>query len=339
MSTNLIYVFLFTTPIIIFILKFLAEGVGLIDRPSLIKKHDSEAYLLGGISIFLSLIMYSYAFNQNDIINYIILASSIIVLIGILDDIYSLPIIIRFFFQIIATLIVIGLGIVLYDFGFIFGNIYLSFGIFSILITVLVMIGLINAINFIDGVDGLASLLFLISLISLLIYYYFLNNNLNIPYFEFIIMLIICVFSAFIFNIFNLIGKKVFLGDAGSTLLGFILGCLLIIYSQEPNRLFEPLLLIWCVTLPIFDLMRITLIRLFSKNNPFKPDKNHIHYILSSMKYSNLSILMILGSVSLGFSLFGLMIFLYLGSFFSFIMYCISFLIYLRYSFNLKKNI
>ena len=66
--------------------------------------------------------------------------------------------------------------------------------------------------------------------------------------------------------------KKIFLGDAGSTFLGFFFGWLLIYYSQEPLKLFHPVLCVWCVTVPVYDLLSVILKRISENKNPFKPD-------------------------------------------------------------------
>ena len=94
----------------------------------------------------------------------------------------------------------------------------------------------------------------LIALISIIV---FSNIYSNFNDFNFIKLFITSLLTFFIFNLNLFKIKKFFLGDAGTVTLGFILGCLFIYYSQEPIRAIHPVLISWCITIPIYDLMLI----------------------------------------------------------------------------------
>ena len=128
-----------------------------------------------------------------------------------------------------------------------FGDIKTSY--LGIILTIIFVLGLTNSVNLIDGIDGLAAGIVLIGLLSLFLFSYLKNPILDIDLFIFLIC------SLVIFIIFNLgfiKNKKIFLGDSGSTTLGFILGWLLVYYAHSSNNNLDPSLSIWCVTVPVF---------------------------------------------------------------------------------------
>ena len=152
----------------VFIYRKFAKLINLLDHNDFRKIHYGKIPLIGGITIYTTLIINLYLFkaNLNDI-SYIILYSSfIIIIIGILDDKYNVPPYIRLLFQIISITIIInsGLSITTINYN---GHIH-SLGIFGYLFTTLCLLTIINAYNFIDGIDGLCSGIFLIPLLFLI---------------------------------------------------------------------------------------------------------------------------------------------------------------------------
>ena len=162
----------------------------------------------------------------------------------------------------------------------------IEMGILSIVFTVFCVIGLTNSFNFIDGVDGLCSSLALIAVLSVL-----LISNLNnkiLFFFDYKFLLILSL-SIFIFVIFNLSKSfKIFLGDSGSMFLGFTVSWILILTSQNENQIIHPVLTVWCVTLPVFDITSVVIRRILRGINPFKPDRRHVHHILIELGFGQL---------------------------------------------------
>jgi UDP-N-acetylmuramyl pentapeptide phosphotransferase/UDP-N-acetylglucosamine-1-phosphate transferase len=150
---------------------------------------------------------------------------------------------------------------------------------------------LVNAFNLIDGINGLAGS---IGFFSLLVAAYLSNSFSNIICFSFAGALL-----AFLF--FNIMKPKVFMGDGGSLPLGF---CLAFAVTQLEGvgkyDFAEPLLFfISATSLPLFDMFRVFVIRLFHRKNPFKGDKNHLHHLIIELGYSHLKATLLLTSLSI----------------------------------------
>ena len=151
---------------------------------------------------------------------------------------------------------------------------------------------LINAINMSDGINGLSAIL-QISIFIFLIYFNYNNEiltNKNLIFSKyFVLFSYFYIMTLFIFLIFNLL-NKVFLGDGGSFLLSFILiNSLLLNYKNldffYPENI---LMLLW---LPGLDMLRLFIIRVKNKTNPFRPDQNHFHHILRKLFKKNVNCL------------------------------------------------
>ena len=211
----------------------------------------------------------------------------------------------------------------------------IEIGSLSILFTIFCVIGLTNSFNFIDGVDGLCSCLSLISILSI-IFICVLNNKLQfLVDLKLLVFLCITIFFFIFFNITSFF--KIFLGDSGSIFLGFIVAWILISTAQDKNELMHPVLAIWCVTLPVFDLTSVVIRRILRKINPFKPDRRHVHHILIELGFSktNTFLTIIFSSIFLIF--FGLIIFYVLGSFPALISYLLLLFLYVFLMINLSR--
>lgn len=316
--------------------------LGFIDMPSKRKIHHYNTPLVGGLSIYITLFFLSF-FVPNDNFNFIILYSaSLIVLLGIIDDRFQISPYLRLIFQIIIISFVIGNGIHIYDLGKYSYFMNFDLGMFKIFLTFFSVLCLINAFNFIDGLDGLASGLAITSLLTFVLFAYCFNDqNLNIYVDELVYIFIFLLILFFITNITNYKIFKSFLGDAGSTLIGFFISWILIYYTLPEIRFFHPCLAVWCITLPIYEFLAVIIRRLILKKNPFSPDHLHIHFLMLDLGISRLNTLFILLFISLIFNLLGLAIYFFLGPTFNILLYAVLFMIY--YStislFVIKKNI
>ena len=333
----MIYLLVFIlTLVLIFISSFFSIFFNLVDLPNERKLHQGSIPLVGGISIYLSIIISILYIDIDYSLLIIILSSGIILILGVLDDSIELGIIIRLISQLIASLIIIGTGLSIIDIGDYYYFTPIQLGIFGILLTVFSVIGLTNAINFIDGIDGLCSGLVLIALLTLYFYIYFSGTGNELV----IIKLFITSILAFLLINLGLIPfKKAFLGDAGSMVLGFILSWILIYYSHPTNRFIHPVLTIWCVALPVFDLLGVIIRRTLRGINPFKSDRRHIHHILLDLNYSAIKVLVMLLFISTILSVIGGIIYFKFGPLPTLASYFILFSIYLYFSLTLSRKI
>ena len=166
------------------------------------------------------------------------------------------------------------------------------------MITVFCVVGVINALNLIDGIDGLCASLCLITFGGIFALAKLTGSSVSVS--------LLLYFSAalFAFLIVNLglmqkIVRKVFLGDAGTTVIGFFLCWHLIRLSNGDNALFRPITAVWLLALPIIDTLAVMIRRIRSKQSPFRPGRDHIHHQLMNVGLSSRSTLLILVACSM----------------------------------------
>lgn len=270
------------------------ENDGLLDIPSKRKVHTTPVSRFGGLAfvpaMFISIIVtlslddalgVSIAGGVDGVTNtwrFIVLfmSSTILYIIGIIDDMYGLGYKIKLFAQSFSSLFII------------FGLVYPLFGFHLHLIVEFgIIVFIINSINLIDGIDGLASGISMIALFTLIACHMQLNN-----WFGAIVGA--AMFGAVIvFFYFNTVSwnYKVFMGDTGSLTLGLVLSYLveaLFVFERRDSGHISYLTLLSLSTLiiPMLDVIRVVIVRLKNKNNPFLPDKNHIHHKLMAAGFS-----------------------------------------------------
>ena len=329
---KIIFVILFFVISIIILSKF-AGKIGLIDFPNPRKIHKIPTPVIGGIPLIIVLLFSLYLFNFPNKINIIIYSSFFITLLGILDDVYNLKVITRIILQVMIASFVVYSGIKIISLGsfFNFQNLYLEN--YSFVFSVLCIVGLINAINFSDGIDGITTIIFLNALVSIILF----SENIFINNFLIVYFLIFIGIVFLLFNLGLIINLKVFLGDSGSHLIGFLLACFLIFYSQNEEKVIDPLNTVWCVALPVFDFFRIVFYRIMKFQSPFMPDNNHIHHILIKRGYSMRKSFFLLSIISIFISLLGINITFIFGKDFAFLSFFILFFFYVLFVNSLLK--
>ena len=166
------------------------------------------------------------------------------------------------------------------------------------MITVFCVVGVINALNLIDGIDGLCASLCLITFGGIFALAKLTGISVSIS--------LLLYFSAalFAFLIVNLgltqrIVKKVFLGDAGTTIIGFFLCWHLIRMSNGDNAVFRPITAVWLLALPIMDTLAVMIRRIRSQQSPFRPGRDHIHHQIMNIGFSSRKTLVILVACSM----------------------------------------
>ena len=307
-------IYLFCLITFIFSLYFfykIAPLFKLVDSPNYRKIHKGEVPLVGGIIIFLNILFYSFFYEASYYLNFILYTSSILLFLGVIDDSIELGINFRLITQLASSLIIVGSGLMIKNIGAYSFLPNIEIGFISVIFTVFCVIGLTNAFNFMDGIDGLCAGLSLIAIISVIFFSYLTGTLTNFSDKNFLILICFIILIFMIINITNY--YKVFLGDAGSIFLGFFVSWLLIMTSQDKNYIIPPILTIWCVSLPVFDIISVIIRRVIKKNNPFKPDRTHIHHILLNLGFSSSKTLIIILLCALIFNILGFIIFYLLG--------------------------
>ena len=281
------------TILAIFILRPVAQSVGLVDVPNVRSSHESSTPLVGGLAMYLSIVtvyltfawMGRLPFDRE--IQSFFMAGLILIAVGVADDYKQLSSLFRFVVQIVASLLMIyGADVVLIDFGAMsFAGNIIYLGWLSVPFTVFATLGVINALNMSDGLDGLSGSLALISLFGL-----FLASLIGGGFLDslFLAMLVASVLGFLMFNlrIFRRRRASVFMGDAGSMFLGFSLTWFAIDLSQAPERVITPASALWFMMLPIFDTVAMIFRRTVRRRSPFSADKEHIHHVLRMAGFS-----------------------------------------------------
>jgi len=288
--------------ILILLVKKVAVKVGAIDYPSKIKIHKKPTPRLGGVAIFLAfvlLIIFDLVWGHRIVgealelrhIVGLLIGGAIIVGTGIIDDIKGLKPGYKFLGQVVAALVVIFSGIGIDFLASPFGS-QLDLGIIRIpisfaestfqivlladLFALIWILGMVNTANFLDGLDGLVGGIGLIA--SFVIFFLSLRPQVNQPE----VAYLAAAFAGAIlgFLIFNFNPAKIFAGDSGAMLIGFVIGVLAIINGAK----IATALLI--MGFPILDVAWAILRRLIKGRSPFKGDKKHFHHRLLELGLS-----------------------------------------------------
>ena len=292
-----------STVLAIVMAKLCARPLGLIDRPDARKQHHGEIPLVGGVGLFFTLCLIMTLNNAwfTDL-GFIALWSVPIFIVGFMDDRSVLPWAWRLSVQITAALgVIFTTGLTIQSVGHypILGMVFL--GPLSIPLTVFAIVGLANAFNMIDGVDGLCSGLSLVALAGL-----WLHIRGADPFFDLVLIGLMMALLAFLaFNLQSNPKHKIFIGDAGSGTLGFLIGWFMIKSSQGSAPMIEPQLAVWLVALPLIDQIYVVIKRSSQKLNIFKPDRSHLHYTLADKGMAKLNVLLTLLATAVGLALIG----------------------------------
>lgn len=295
------FVTVFSIPYVI----HLAHLKQLLDAPNQRTIHESSTPRLGGLSIFAGFASAFTIYSAPDFVLMKVFAGTIILFfIGLKDDILPVSAFKKFFIQVLATGVVVFLGdIRISSLHGIFGINELSDGI-SYMFTFIIIIGLTNAFNLIDGIDGLAGS---ITVIANLVLAYIFIFQMPEAYFSKGIASLSLVGAVAGFLRFNIYKAKIFMGDTGSLVCGFVTICLVIIMIEAKNDYGSyilsnsPIIGMALLVIPIVDTLRVFIIRVLKGRSPFDPDKNHLHHTLLKVGLSQLSTLFVLIGINIVF--------------------------------------
>ena len=291
-NPNVLYILSFLTAFIIstvmtpFSVKF-AYLIDAVDHPKDRGMHKKSMPLAGGTAIFMGYMVASLFFSQGvhgfgtiKTIG-IIIGTIIITIGGLLDDMYTLTWKVKMSFQILAALVVVytGFTIDILTFPFAEGGV-LFLGMFGKVLTVIWIVGVTNAVNFIDGLDGLAAGVSSIAALCLMFVAMLFGDPITV-------VLMAALAGACIgFLPHNFNPAIIFMGDTGSTFLGFTLA---VISTQGMLKSYTAVTIIvagFVLGLPIFDTFFAILRRLAAGKSPMAPDRGHLHHRLIDKGYS-----------------------------------------------------
>jgi len=275
-------------------IRHVAHKKNLLDQPNHRTIHEMLTPRLGGIAIFAGFISSLTIFgNIESGVQQLIAGCFIIFFVGVKDDLVNVSVFKKFFLQLLATSIVVFMtDIRISGFQGLFG-IYEIDPNLSYPLTFIIMIGLTNAINLIDGLDGLAGSIVVTIALSFGTYF-FLSGDMAFTFVAFAL-----AGSVIGFLRYNMFKASIFMGDTGSLVCGFIIATMAIYFVESRVYTSGPAIAIGILIIPIFDTLRVFVLRMFKGVSPFHPDKNHIHHKLLSYGMSQLSVVFILVSLNL----------------------------------------
>ena len=287
----------------------IAIGKGWYDDPGERKIHSVKTPRLGGIAIVASLILSvllgrlilreSFTVPHNFLLLY--LPATILVFLGIFDDLKGANAVQKFFFQIVC-------GMIVYHLSFSIRYLSLPFigsvklGVLSPVVTILWVVFVINAFNLIDGLDGLLARIALYASLSLGVIFY-IRNDIGL-----MLLALIMVGSLLGFLPWNLYPAKIFLGDTGSMFLGFLFAVFSMATSQKNPLSMSLLVPVVIILIPLVDTSWAFLRRIKKRQSPFKADQSHVHHYLLSLLGSHKKASFVLSSLSGFFSGIGIIV-------------------------------
>ena len=271
------------------LVKRLAQRVGAMDVPKDERRmHKIPIPRMGGLAIFFAFLIAVLCFAGIDReLRGILLGATIIVVLGILDDILTLNALPKFAVQIVAAVIAVLHGCRIEHFmGFRLAT-WLSYPV-----SVIWIVAITNAVNFIDGLDGLAAGVSAISAGSMLVV------ALLVPDYNSAILLAAIVGACAGFIPYNFNPAKIFMGDTGSTFLGFMLSSISIYGLFKMYAIISFAVPFLILGLPIFDTANAIIRRVAAGRSPMSPDRGHVHHKLIDMGFNQKQAVAILYAIS-----------------------------------------
>lgn len=295
------------TVALMFALRPLAMTINLADTPGGRKHHVGAVPVTGGVAMFIGLLFGIAIVPQLQFgYWYLLLSGGLLVLTGLIDDRYSVPSFVRLIAQSCAAIIMINGGrLLILDVGDPFGFGVLQLGSAAFLFTVIVTITVINAFNFADGIDGLAGSMAFVALLAVAIAGGADTQNTAVA--------VVACSAIFGFLLFNFPLKanrplRSFMGDAGSTLLGLIVVWLTVSITQGPGRQLSPIVGLWFVVIPLFDLFSCFIRRALKGKSPLRSGREHFHHLLIRAGLKHRIVLYLLAGLNALYAAIGLLL-------------------------------
>ena len=282
-----------TTPIV----KSFAQKVGAMDNPGEARRiHTHPIPRMGGMAIFLGFLISVVLFAEiSKPVQGILIGCIIIVATGILDDIINLRWWIKLAAQIVAAVIAVAHGVMIE--GIMNPNVFaaentLLIGYLSIPVTLVWIVGVTNAVNLIDGLDGLACGVSAISSVTML------TVALMVAEPNIALLLAALAGGCLGFIPYNLNPAKIFMGDTGALLLGYVLATVSILGLFKFYAVMTVLVPVMALALPLFDTIFAIIRRVLKGQSPMTPDRGHLHHRLIDHGLSQKQAVAVLYSLS-----------------------------------------
>ena len=271
-----------------------AQKRNIVDNPDARKLQREPIPVMGGVAVFfglfVGLFVASLFFNISTLLP-MFLAMSVMLCVGVVDDMSGLSPRLRFAIEIVMTFVLIFLTkMSLNDFQGLWGVDEVSAWLY-IPLTVVAVVGIINAINLVDGVDGLSSGYCIMASVAFGVLFY--KADATMP------LLLCCLTIGALLPFFfhNVFGKrtKMFIGDGGSLMMGVVMSTYVVVsvtsggcceqFVREGFGAVPFTLAVMCV--PVFDTIRVMVMRIIRHVSPFHPDKTHLHHLFIELGFSH----------------------------------------------------
>ena len=288
--------FAFVVVIVPFVKK-ISIHVGALDIPNERKVHSKVMPRLGGLAIYLGFLFGYMLFGEpSSTMNSILIASFIIILIGITDDIKPLKASFKFVSQFFAACIIAVYGKLLIQDITVFGM-FLDLGVFSYIVTIFFILGCLNCMNLIDGLDGLASGISAIYFATIGI----ISIIMGKAGLDFVLTFIM-LGSVLGFLVHNFYPASIFAGDTGSLFMGLMIAVIALLgfKSVTITSLIIPLIIF---AIPIMDTVFAIIRRLLKGEKISKPDKEHLHHQLLNKNFTHRSTVLIIYLIDILFAI------------------------------------
>jgi len=279
------------------VVKAFAQKIGAMDMPGEERRvHDHPIPRMGGLAIFLgfllSVVLFADITRQ---VQGILLGAIVIVIVGAIDDIVSLPAWFKFLVQLGAAVLAVLHGVVIEV--VINPNIFsrnegLVLGALSVPITLLWIVGITNSVNLIDGLDGLAVGVSTISSVTILVVSLLVSEP-NVA-----VILAALAGACIGFMPYNLNPAKIFMGDTGALLLGYVLSSISVVGMFKFYALVTFAVPVLALAVPLCDTVFAFFRRVLRGQNPMRPDRGHFHHRLIDSGFSQKQAVAILYTVS-----------------------------------------
>lgn len=284
-----------------------AKANGLVAKMNGRTSHNGDVPLLGGAAILLATLTATSFITPVFEFHFLKIFLPVMIflfMMGVKDDLIDMPMRTKLIYELACAIIISAFGFRIVSFYGILG-IYTLPTWFSYFFTVFVIIGITNAFNLLDGIDGLASGIGITSAAVLGTWLFATNQG----FYSVLAFSLVGSLSAYFY--FNVWGKKykIFMGDAGSLLIGFIISILaikILEIGSFPNDFTNwegfPIIVMSTVIIPIVDTLRVSFTRIIKGQSPFYPDKIHLHHYMLKLGFSHLAATVIIVTVNLAFT-------------------------------------
>ncbi|MFV8226335.1 glycosyltransferase family 4 protein [Christiangramia aquimixticola] len=270
--------------------------------------HKIDVPSFGGVAFFLVLILIISILQSLRVSytgNHLIIGLTFLFMAGLKDDLVVSSAKLKFVSQIFAA------GFIIFSPELLLTNLHGFLGFTEIPLwlgyglKLLVVVALINAYNLIDGIDGLAGIAGIVICSSFAVIFYIINE----PYFVLLSVTVVGVLAGFLRYNFSRGDRKIFMGDGGSLTIGFLIAFLslkILVRNESPALLDQGfmsenrvLFLAAILFLPIYDTLRVIVLRLIEGKSPFEADRNHLHHVLLDNKLSHKQASLVLGGINI----------------------------------------